>query len=435
VQRLRRPPHTIRGGLVAASCTLLGIARAAGQQAAATTAEGGDAANSWTIDSALSYYHEQGRIQVIEPIVRAVKEFQNGQVLRLHFVIDSLTGATPLGAVTSFLPQTWTNATGKAERTYVTAPGTLPVDPFYHDLRVAASGSWQFPLSRTVSATIGAKGSYERDFLSLTGTASVARNFNDDNTTLSVGVYDENDTITPIGGIPVPGSDTSFAERETTSHMSRNDIGALVGVTQVMSAHWLLQGNVSFDRASGYLNDPYKIMSVVDSSGGTTGYLYERRPEQRTRASVYVDNRVGWQRQSVNVAIRYFGDDWGVRSDTVRIRYRWWNVGQTSYWQPSFRWYRQTAANFYRPWIPLSVVGELPYASADSRLGAFRALTYGFEYGINVGTPYVHPEWLAIRIQYYRQIAEDRIPGPGALAPLDLYPGLTAIQAQVTYRF
>ena len=436
MQRLRRRSRSIRRGLIAASCALLGVAPANGQEPPepAGHAEGGSGANHWVIDSALSYYQEKGRIRVIEPIVNAVKDLQNGQVVNLQFVVDSLTGATPLGAVTSFLPQIWTNAS-KAAHSYTTAPGTLPVDPFYHDVRVAAAGSWQLPLSRVMSWTVGAKASYELDFVSLTGSTSIARNFNEDNTTVSFGVYDEHDTIRPIGGVPLPGSDTSFALRERVGQQSRNDVGALIGLTQVMTRRWLAQVNLSLDRASGYMNDPYKILSVVNVSGVTTGYLNERRPRQRTRASIYVDNRVGWRRQSVNLSLRYFGDDWGVRSYTARIRYRWYTADQSSYWQPSVRWYRQTAANFYRPWIPLSAVGDLTYESADSRLAAFHALTYGLQYSIDIGTPFVHPRWLTVRIQYYRQIVDGRTPGPGALANLDLYPGLTAVQAQVSYKF
>ena len=437
MQRLKSTPRAIRRGLIAASCALLGVARAKGQQLLdpALSGDGTPVADRWVIGLALSYYQEKGRIRVIEPIVSAVKDFQNGQVVNLHFSVDSLTGASPNGAVTSFLPQTFAGPSGKVTHNYTTPPGDLPVDPFYHDVRIAASGSWQLPLSRVTSWTVGAKVSYEHDFLSLTGDTSIARNFDQDNTTLSLGVYDENDTIRPIGGVPVPGSDTSFAEKERISNESRNDIGALIGVSQVMNRHWLAQVNVSLDRASGYMNDPYKIMSVVESEGITTGYLYERRPAQRTRASVYVDNRVGWQRQSVDLSLRYFGDDWGVRSYTARVRYRWWNADQGSYWQPSLRWYRQTAADFYHPWMSLAEVGSLSSASADSRLGAFHALTYGLEYGIDIGTPYVHPKWLTVRVQYYRQMVDARIPGPGALAALNLYPGLTAIQAQVTYRF
>jgi hypothetical protein len=198
----------------------------------------------------------------------------------------------------------------------------------------------------------------------------------------------------------------------------------------------LTQINLSADRFTGYLDDPYKILSVIDGSGATTGYLYERRPDQRTRESVYVENRIGLERTSVTIALRYFTDSWRIHSDTARVRFRWWNPDRSRYWEPSVRWYRQTAADFYTPWLSSSAVSGESYASSDSRLGAFRALTYGLEYGIDVGKEsYLPSGQLTVRLEYYRQTTDDRVPAPGALQSLDLYPGLTAFLAQFGYRF
>ena len=52
-----------------------------------------------------------------------------------------------------------------------------------------------------------------------------------------------------------------------------------------MTRTWLSEFNLSVDRFTGYLNDPYKITSIIDSAGNTTGYVYESRPDQRTRKS------------------------------------------------------------------------------------------------------------------------------------------------------
>ena len=38
-------------------------------------------------------------------------------------------------------------------------------------------------------------------------------------------------------------------------------------MTQVMTRTWLTQLNLSVDRFSGYLNDPYKLVSVMDAGG------------------------------------------------------------------------------------------------------------------------------------------------------------------------
>ena len=39
----------------------------------------------------------------------------------------------------------------------------------------------------------------------------------------------------------------------------------LLGVTQVMTRNWLTEFNISVDRFKGYLNDPYKITSIINS--------------------------------------------------------------------------------------------------------------------------------------------------------------------------
>jgi hypothetical protein len=126
----------------------------------------------------------------------------------------------------------------------------------------------------------------------------------------------------------------------------------LVGVTQVLTRNWLSEFNISVDRFHGYLNDPYKITSIIDSAGNTTGYEYESRPDQRTRKSAYWENRVAWNSQvSTALSLRYMSDDWGVRSDTALLHLCWQLSNRDRYIEPTIRWYRQTAADFYTPFI------------------------------------------------------------------------------------
>jgi hypothetical protein len=424
----------VRRALIAASCALLGNSRAHSQELPATTDEGSAGQIHWVFDSAVAYYHEDGRVQAIEPIVNATKDYQDGEVLNFNLTFDSLSGSSPNGALTSNQPQTFTGPSGKPKNRYTTAPGQLPADPHYSDQRFALGGSWQMPWSPVSRWTVGGKVSIEDDFFSFTGDFSVAHDFNEKNTTVSLGFYDENDRLRPIGDEPVPGSDYELAQKGGSP--SKNDVGVLFGLTQVMNRHWLAQVNLSADRFTGYLNDPYKILSVIDDGGATTGYLYEKRPDQRTRESVYVENRFGWERSSVAIALRYFTDSWRIHSDTARVRLRWWNPDRSQYWEPSFRWYRQTAAGFYTPWISSSAVAGMTYASSDSRLAALHALTYGLEYGIDLGEVSEQPRRkFTVRVEYYRQTIDDRIPAPGPLQSLDLYPGLTTFLVQFGYRF
>ena len=50
-----------------------------------------------------------------------------------------------------------------------------------------------------------------------------------------------------------------------TGDKSKDVTNILLGITQVINRHTLVQFNYSLSQSDGYLNDPYKILSVVDS--------------------------------------------------------------------------------------------------------------------------------------------------------------------------
>ena len=424
-----------RRRLVAASCALLGAAAARSQQAHVAPADSG-LLEDWSVDSALAYYHENGRIMAIEPVVNVAKVFADGQALNFDATFDSLSGSSPNGALTSHTAQTFASPSGKPKHAYTTAPRQLPVDPHYQDTRIAVGGNWAVPFTRVDQLSVGAKLSDEHDFFSATVNASIAHDFNEKNTTVSIGIDNEYDSLHPIGGAPVAGGDYALAEKQAGGK-TKDGVGVLIGVTQVMTRNWLSEFNVSLDRFKGYLNDPYKIASIVDGAGSTTGYEYESRPDQRTRKSAYWENRVAWNQQlSTALSLRYMSDDWGIRSDTAQLHLRWSLSNRDRYFEPTLRWYRQTAADFYTPFILATGKPTTGYESSDSRLGAFRALTYGVKYAQKLpGLGGRAESEFSIRAEYYRQTFDERVPVPAGLQGLDLYPGLEAILVQIGWRF
>jgi len=430
----------LRGKLIAASCALLGgsaVARAETHDVVDTINR---ALTDWQLDAALAYYHENGRIQAVEPVINAGHALANGGELDFDFTFDALSGSSPNGALTSRQVQTFASPSAKsfaqARHLYTVGSGSLPVDPNYSDARVAAGVSWMLPLSRLARATLGGKFSYEDDFYSATVSAGLERDFNDKNTTVSIGVNSENDFLQPIGGAPTPLSDYRLFEKD--GHETKRGIGALAGLTQVINRNWITLANVSVDRFSGYLNDPYKIVSVVDAAGSPFGYVYENRPDARTRRSVYWENRVGWSQGSVTAAARYMTDSWGIHSETASVRVRWWLPGRDQYFEPSARWYRQNAADFFHPW--LSDSAPVPTTvSADFRLAAFHALTYGLKYGYklsdHLGRFGRETSEFNIRLEWYEQSLRGNPAAPPALSGLDLYPKLQAFLLQVGFSY
>jgi hypothetical protein len=431
------PPKaaTARRRLIAASCALLGAGATRSQEAHMAPPDSG-LLEDWSVDSAVAYYHEDGRIQAVEPVVDVAKVFADGQTLNLDVTFDSLSGASPNGALPSRAAQTFASPSGKRQHAYTTAPGQLPADPDYQDDRIAVGGNWTVPFTRVDQVSIGGKLSGEDDFYSATVNASIAHDFNDKNTTVSFGIDNEFDSIHPIGGAPVPGSDYELAEKQTASK-TKDGVGVLLGVTQVMSRNWLSELNISIDRFHGYLNDPYKITSIINSAGGTTGYEYERRPDQRTRKSAYWENRVAWSTQiSTALSLRYMSDDWGVRSDTAQLHLRLSMSNRYRYIEPTFRWYRQTAADFYLPFITDAEKSTTGYQSSDARLGSFNALTYGVKYAQKLpGLGGRAESEISIRAEYYQQTFDERAPVPEGLQGLDLSPGLKAFLVQIGWRF
>ena len=413
---------------------MLSAGAARGQDAHAAPPDSG-LLEDWSVDSALAYYHEDGRIQAVEPVVDVSKTYADGQALNFNVTFDALSGATPNGALTSHSPQTFASPSGKASHAYTTAPGELPVDPHYEDDRIAVGGNWTVPFTRVDQVGVGAKLSDEHDFFSATVNASIAHDFNERNTTLSFGIDNEYDSLRPIGGAPVPGSDYALSEK--TGGKTKDGVGVLLGVTQVMTRNWLSEFNISLDRFHGYLNDPYKITSIIDSAGNTTGYEYESRPEQRTRKSAYWENRVAWNsRLSSAFSLRYMSDDWGVRSDTAQLHLRWSLANRERYIEPTVRWYRQTAANFYTPFILDTAKPTTAYEASDSRLGPFHALTYGLKYAQRLpGLGSRAESEFSVRVEYYQQTFDERAAVPAGLQGLDLYPPLKAILVQVGWRF
>lgn len=422
--------------LAAAACALLGTAVCAPASAEEST-------NAWSIDSSFLYYGESdGRVQDVSAIVAAQRDFGDQRKLSATLTADTLTGASASGAIALDGPQTFTSPSGRA--TYTTPAGEVPLDDTFHDTRFALNATWSQPLAELYTLSAGAGFSTEYDYRHLGANVSLARDFNKRNTTLSAGLAWSQDDIDPVGGAPMPLS--QMLDVGDQSHKLGSDsktvLDVLVGFTQVLDRATVLRVNYSYSDSSGYLNDPYKVLSVVDpltgdtitrvpAEEGPTGvYLYESRPDKRAKQSVYAEMKRAFGARVLRVAYRFMTDDWGIDSNTAEASLRW-PLGASSYIEPQLRYYTQSHADFYRASL---IDGEpLPkYASADFRLGDFDATTVGFKYGHRMANG---SEWNA-RFEYYQQTGS--IPSQqiiGNQANREQYPDLSAVIVQFGYRF
>jgi hypothetical protein len=267
--------------------------------------------------------------------------------------------------------------------------------------------------------------------LSLGGSYTWNRDFNQKNTTLSLGLSPEFDIVEPNGGLPFAYGTQRAADEFDGTRQTKYLAGGLIGLTQVINRRTLMQWNYSPTYENGYLNDPYKLLSLVNTIGDPLSAVHEKRPGSRLEHSFYWLTRYALRDEDAfNLGLRYYTDSWGIRSQTIDFSYRW-QYHERRFAEPHVRYYHQTAADFFRAGLPANQ--PLPEAaSADYRLNAIDGVTFGLRFGwtLNNGSE------LILRAEYYTQTG-DRYPktAVGLQRAYNLFPTLHATILQIDYAF
>jgi hypothetical protein len=223
------------------------------------------------------------------------------------------------------------------------------------------------------------------------------------------------------------------AQFKPQASRDKTQLGFVLGLTQVMTRNWLTSLNYAFDAQKGYETDPYRIISLVDpTTGEPVSSLYESRPGTRQTNSIFWDNKVMFGPLLTEVSLRYFHDSWGISSETAELSERI-NLGRAWYIEPNARLYHQTAANFYYPYLVSGTT--LPtYASSDSRLSRFDAVTYGLTLGVHISGR----TELYLRGNYYTQMGQHHpVDAIGQLRNQNLFQGANAaiIEGGLQWKF
>lgn len=412
--------------LGAAACALLG-----------TPAMASAADAKWNIDTAALYYAESGRVSLFEPVVSATRNWDEHS-LGAKLTLDTLTGPSPNGATPSSTARTFTGPSGGDN--YTVQPGKIPLDNTFKDTRVALALNYSAPLFAEWEAAYGVNVSKEYDYQSLGGSLRLQRDFFEHNTTLAFGGSFAADTVDPVGGAPDPlsikplASSSGEDDDHGGSSKSKNIFDLLAGVTQVLDPNSLLRVNLTYSHASGYLTDPYKILSVVGSDGEPLRYVYESRPGSRTKTGVYAEYLRAIGADTVRASYRFQTDDWGIDSHTAELSYRW-RFNDANYIEPQLRYYVQTAADFYHVALYDGQETQVGNASADYRLGGMDAWTGGLQFGHT----FAGGSDLTVRLSYYMQNPDGKgVPSQAAegLSKFGkLVPDTKAVMATVGYRF
>ncbi|MBY6095309.1 DUF3570 domain-containing protein [Ferrimonas balearica] len=394
----------------------------------------------WRGDAALLYYGEDGdRVTALEGTLQLTRLNADEQQLSFAATFDSLTGATPTGAVPQNTVQTFTRPSGRGE--YAVTPGDTPLDDTFRDTRVQLNVGWSSALNTDWDYDLGAHLSKEYDYTSLGFNGGAVRYFDRKNTALRLGSALFFDTIEPEGRAPLPLTAmplrddfateaefaAAFAATRGNAKEHKQTAELTLGLTQVINPWMVTQFNYSYALVDGYQTDAFKLVSVVDGDGVAQRHLYEARPDQRNKHAVFWQTKAHFGAPVLDVSYRFMTDDWDIDSHTLDLRLNW-QFSNGHNLEPHLRLYRQSAAEFYRPYLMDGA--PLPeYASADYRLAEMDTYTIGLKYALPLGE-----HQASVRLEYYLQ-QPDGPTGPGQLAELELYPEVQAVILQLAYRF
>jgi hypothetical protein len=309
-------------------------------------------------ENSISYkyvdYREAGDRMVVESQYGMVElDLSPDMHAKITGVIDALAGATPTGQPPA------------------TPGGPVPLSRL-SDRRKAWSADLmrQFP---RVAATVGFANSRESDYVSNGVSLNTVTNFNQKNTLLLLGIAGTDDEIKVF-------HQAEWEDKET--------FDLIAGVTQLLDPRTSVTLNLSYGRSEGFHADPYRL--ILQNTEITPGVFLpltypENRPETRDRWALFASlNRTYAEvNGAVEGSYRLFHDSFGTTAHTVEVAW-YQKLGERLTIRPGFRFYDQSAADFYRRDLNGAGFDALPapdpngpFYSADYRVSAFRSTTYG----------------------------------------------------------
>ena len=209
--------------------------------------------------------------------------------------------------------------------------------------------------------TFSAGFSHEKDYFSTHFGIGAERNFNEKNTTFSASGAFSYDWIRP--------TDRNFTSIPRLDG-EKWSLDFFVGLSQVLTRSTIGQITLNYKHSDGFLDDPYKLVSVFGSS-----LSRDARPGTKDQYSLLF--RVRQHFESVNASMhadyQLYSDSFDITSHTLELAW-YQSVMDWLTLTPSFRYYSQSKADFYEAILP---VGPPPKRrSSDYRLSAYGAVSF-----------------------------------------------------------
>lgn len=363
----------------------------------------------WDVDVGYMRYEEPDYISVDTYMAFLSGNISDDDTISIGLVFDTLTGATPTGAL---MGDEFTSVSGVSGGSVSTDGGSNGKVTF-DDTRLAVDATWTRELERLMRAKTGAYMSVEGDYTAVGGSISLEKDNQDKSLTYTLALGGALDKVSQSNEkTPEPLTEISNGVTFGTGHKNSYDL--LIGATGVINRYTQGMLNFSYSRSLGYHTDPYKIISVADADDVELTKVYENRPDERERYIIYskVTHEIPSSGHHLALSYRFHTDTWGVHSQTFEGSYSWVHENHHLF-EPFARLYYQTAADFHMRTINYSGTGNfnsviLPeHASSDARLAESINTTIGMKYKYKTS----HKNSIDFRAGYYHRDFKNAIIG------------------------
>ncbi len=180
---------------------------------------------------------------------------------------------------------------------------------------------------------------------------------------------------------PLSDDDTATPDDEKTN------LHGHVVLTRILTSTTLFRVGAEVNRVRGLQHNPYRN---VYAGGGAQPEVH---PDERLRRDYFVRvNQYFHNRSSLKLSYRFYEDDWGVQSHALgaKIHQR---VGSWVDVRYRYRYYEQTAADFYRDEYEFSE-GIDGFRSGDYRLNAVSSHLFGTRLDADLGMLAPESRWM-----------------------------------------
>jgi len=346
------------------------------------------------------YDEDHGRMEVESHYLDLQYGLTDETSLGLRLAVDSLSGMTPTGSHARNEPDNWNYADIEDERVV----GVVTID---HEI---GDHTLSFEYAR----------SEEDDYLSDAFSLRLRSELFEDNTTITAGVSVELDKILNRPFFWFDGDP------------NKDTVELTLGVSQLLSTRTILDVTFGYAHADGFLSDPYRAISRIDERGRTRN-TPENRPDKQDRYVAKVAARHAFPDidAALSGSYRFFANSDDLEGHTFELKWIQQVTEELSI-TPYFRYYQQSSADYYYSSLTGTGIVGVPfptpddsYYSADYRLAALDAITYGIRFA------YEPRKDLTVDLQFERY----EMSGRKSDTPSEFFPTANVVSLGVQWSF